>query len=99
MREGTLKDIADEEELFDDEEEEDNASMYEDDIQKEAAELMKLDVDEWVAVYYEGKWFLRVVQEVITDSYYVSIISIWGNKQGNIILNRSTSQILYLPGQ
>ena len=89
-----MKDIADEEELFDDEEEEDNASMYEDDLQKEAAELMKLDVDEWVAVYYEEKWFPRVVQEVITASCCVSIISIWGNKQGNIILNRSASQLL-----
>ena len=40
--------------------------QYHDDIARESSELIKaMNVDEWVAVFYEANWYPGIVQNVI----------------------------------
>ena len=48
---------------------------YEQDIHSESLELVKaLNIDQWVAVWYDGNWYPGSVQQVRTLLYYCPLI-------------------------
>ena len=72
---GTLEKLEDIQESEEDvSEDETDDGQYHDDIARESSELIKaMNVDEWVAVFYEANWYPGIVQNVISSTFlYVS---------------------------